>query len=221
MKQVTQQMRFPLFAGLSEQQRAGLLSRMQHRVYEADAPIVNRGDCSDRFFLINEGRVKVVIYTEDGEEVILGTLTKGEYFGEMGLLDGEPRSASVIALELTQTLSIDRSQFLTFLREVPAATMNIFRALCERLRFADRRIEDLATLDLSGRLIRVMEELADKMGQHIDGGLAIPQHITHQELASMVGATRARVTKTLTFLCKKGIVRRYGKHLILQTRKQT
>lgn len=215
MEQKVQHMRFPLFAGLSEQQRTGLLSRMQHRVYQADVPIVNKGDCADRFFLIEEGRVKVVIYTEDGEEVILGTITKGEYFGEMGLLDGEPRSASVIALELTQTLSIDRSQFLTFLKDVPAATMNIFRSLCERLRFADHRIEDLATLDLSGRVVHVIGELCEKMGQRVSGGTALPQNITHQDLAAMVGATRSRVTKTLTFLRKKGIIRRQGKQLVL------
>lgn len=218
MEQKVQKMRFPLFAGLNDHQRNGLLSRMQSRVYQPGTPIVNKGDCADRFFLIEEGRVKVVIYTEDGEEVILGAIAKGEYFGEMGLLDGEPRSASVIALELTQTLSIDRSQFLAFLKDVPAATMNIFRSLCERLRFADRRIEDLATLDLAGRLVRVMEDLGDKSSERLNGCNMLSADLTHQDLAAMVGATRARVTKTLSFLTKKGVVGRKGKRLIINSK---
>lgn len=150
--------------------------------------------------------------------MILGVLTAGEYFGEMGLVDGQLRSASVITLEPTQTLSLDRLTFVTFLQETPAALMNILRALCERLRFADRRIEDLATLDLAGRLTHILEEVGAKEGDKIPGGIVLPQYVTHQELSAMVGATRARVTKTLTFLRKRGIVRRHMGRLVIRTK---
>lgn len=218
MTPAEQQCRFPLFAGLTSAQWHALQARMRRDEWPADSPIINQGDVAHRFFLIEAGRVNVVLYTEEGEEVILGVLSVGEYFGEMGLLDGQPRSASIVAVEPSRTLSLDREQFLTFLREIPDAAMNIFRGLCERLRFADRRIEDLATLDLAGRLVRVLEELTSRNGERMAQGIALPRRMTHQDLAGMVGASRARVTKTLAFLRRRGVVQRDKGRLILRTR---
>ena len=212
---IVQGVEHPLFASLNPHERTQLFGHMRVEVFRADTPIINAGDVSDRFFLIEGGRVKVVLYTDNGDEVILGFIGPEDYFGEIGLLDGAMRSASIVAVEETVTRSLSRSEFITFLQTYPSATMQIFRALCERLRGADRRIENLATLDLAGKLLHVLEEIALHAGRRAGNGVLLPTSVTHEDLAAMVGASRARVTKTLTLLRQRHVIRSQGKQLLL------
>ena len=193
----------PLFSSFSDQQLASLLPAVQHRRFPRGSYVIRAGEETDALYIILAGRAKVLIPDDDGNEVILSIIGPNEFFGEMGLLDDQPRSASVETLEACEMLRISRSGFLNCLKDNFDAAMLIIRNLVKRLREADRKIESLALIDVYGRVARLLIEMA----QPVEGQWIIEKAPPKQEIARMIGASREMVSRVVKDLHDKGVIR--------------
>jgi len=207
--------RVPVFADLGESELTQLSELVVARLYPRDNLIVLAEDEGDSLFVIVRGQVKVSIISEDGREVILAMLGENDFFGEMSLLDGKPRSATVIASGETELLMLRRPDFLRLLERVPEMAMKLLAALASRLRKADRKIESLALMDVSGRIAAALLQVCDEMGERTPRGVIIRNRPTHQALANMAGTTRETVTRVLKRLDHQRYLTFSGKDLVI------
>lgn len=205
-----------LFSELPAEDLRELAARMQTRDYATGAIIVGQEDRGDSLFVVTEGKVKVVLYGESGREIILSMFRPGELFGEMSLLDNQPRSASVIAVEPTKALVLERAAFERHLKAHPDAALAILAEMSRRLRQADRVIGNLALLDVYGRVARLLKDLAQKEGVESEEGVLIRERPTQQEIASMVGSSRETVSRALNDFVRRGLVVMNGKQILLR-----
>jgi CRP/FNR family cyclic AMP-dependent transcriptional regulator len=203
--------RVPLFSSFSEQQLSAVLAYVQHRRYPRNTLIVRAGDETDALYIILSGRVKVLIQDDEGHEVILSTLEPHEFFGEMGLLDDQPRSASVETLENCEMLRFSKTGFIACLKDNFDLAMIIIRNLVKRLRDADRSIESLALIDVYGRVARLLLDHAIE----IDGLWTVKQAPPKQEMARMIGASREMVSRVMKDLQQRGYIRTEKRKVIL------
>lgn len=182
----------PLFGKLDDQelQRFGELTRQKH--YPRGSVIVFEEDPGDSLFVVRQGRVKVVLIGEDGREIILGVLGVGEHFGELSLIDEQPRSAHVIAMEDTDLLVLRRDDFRRRVETSPSVAWSLMVELSRRLRRADGKIHGLALLDVPGRMARLLLDFAAE-----NAGGRIEKPLTHQTIANMIGASRETVSRTM------------------------
>lgn len=193
----------PLFSSFTDQQLALLLPAVQHRRFPRGAYIIRAGEETDALYIILAGRAKVLIPDDDGNEVILSVIGPNEFFGEMGLLDDQPRSASVETLEPCEMLRISRGAFMNCLRNNFDAAMLIIRNLVKRLREADRKIESLALIDVYGRVARLFIEMAEQ----VNGDWIVEKAPPKQEIARMIGASREMVSRVVKDLHDKKLIR--------------
>ncbi len=185
----------PLFSHLREEDVARISHFARDRSYPKNSVIVFEEDPGDSLYVVMSGQVKVVLIGEDGREVILSTPSKGDFFGEMSLIDDQPRSAHVIALVLR------REDFHQCLSEMPGIAIGLLRAMCKRLRQADNKIGGLVLLDVPGRVARLLLELADENdGEHIT------KRITHHLIAQMIGSSRETVSRTMRNLVDQSLI---------------
>jgi len=205
----------PLLANLPEDALARLGAAARRRSYRRGEVIFHQGDPGDSLHFLIEGRVKVVLDAESGEEAVIAILGPGDCFGELSLIDGEPRSATVETLEAVQTLSLSRADFMTFVRANPQTAERMMIALAGMVRRADESMADLVFLDLEGRLVKKLLELAEAHGRDIDGAIEIELPITQEDLAAMIGATRASVNKLLGYYEDRGAVQRRGRRIAI------
>lgn len=207
--------RVGIFADLPVEGLRDLGQRMQPREYPVGAVIVGQEDRGDSLFVVTEGRVKVVLYGDSGREIILSMFRAGEIFGEMSLLDNQPRSASVLAVEPTRALVLERAAFNTHLVSHPQTAIAVLAEMSRRLRQADKVIGNLALLDVYGRVARMLKDLAEKDGVETDEGTLIRERPTQQEIASMIGTSRETVSRALNDFAKRGLITMNGKQIIL------
>lgn len=207
--------RVTLLKGLDDDALVALSASFKPTSFAKDGLIVSQNDVGDALFVIETGRVKVVLYGDSGREMILAMLKAGDFFGEMSLLDGEPRSAHVIAVEESRLLVLKRDEFVRHLHARPAIALNILAELCQRLRRADSVIGNLALLDVYGRVARVLIDLAKREGQSTDEGILIRERPTQQDLASMIGTSRETVSRVLSEFQRRGYLSMQGKQLVL------
>ena len=198
--------RVPLFAGLSEEQALRLEEVAQRRTFRRGEVIFHKGDAGSTLYMIVQGQVKIVLPSDSGEEALLAVLDAGDFFGELSLIDEQPRSATVVATAPTETLVLHREEFLKFLVASPGMAVDMLRILAQRLREADEFIEDAIFLDVPGRLAKKILELAETYGRETPEGTVIGLRLTQQELATMVGATRESVNKHLRAYRSRGYI---------------
>jgi CRP/FNR family transcriptional regulator/CRP/FNR family cyclic AMP-dependent transcriptional regulator len=189
---------------------------MRRRSFHRGEVIFHLGDPGDTLHLIRQGRVKVVVPSESGEEVVLAILGQGDCFGELALLDGGPRSATVIAMEPVETLVLGRKDFLDFVKTRMEMAEKLVVNLARIIRRTNEDIADLAFLDLPGRLAKKLLDLADAHGVPDGGkGIEISVPLTQEELAGMIGATRPSVNKVLGWYEDQGAIQRRGRKIAI------
>ena len=192
----------PLFSNLEPAQLASIGAHAALRIYEKGEIIVKQGDVADSFYILAAGQVMLYISNNEDKEVIVGTLSAGEFFGEISLFDQEPRSASVAALERCHVQSLSYTRFQKVLETSPDIARRLMEAMAARLRHADRQISTLALLNISGRVSRTLLELAIMTnGQRVVG-----EPFTQKDLAGMIGASREMVNRTLRDLMDQGYI---------------
>ena len=153
----------PLFTSFPEDQLRMLTTMVTRRSAARSTTIMAGGDATDSLYIVLSGRLKVMMSDSDGKEVILSILGPGEFFGEMGLIDDEPRSASVVTIEPCELLAIAKRDFKKCLLENNEMAMAVMRGLVRRLREADRKIGSLALLDVYGRVARLLLDMAENV----------------------------------------------------------
>ena len=205
----------PIFAELDDTAIATLARLSQKRRCAKDSPVFFENEQGDFFFMILEGRIKVTILGDDGREVILSILSPGDFFGEMALLDNEPRSATAIAIEDTELLSLHRTDFQAVIADNREIMSALIRILSARLRRANHQISTLALLDVYGRVARVLIDMAREEGRRLRDGRIAFRRATHQEIANRIGTTRETVTRMLKDLERQGHIRVEGREMIV------
>jgi CRP/FNR family cyclic AMP-dependent transcriptional regulator len=170
------------------------------------------GDPTDSLYIILSGRLKVMMSDADGKEVILSILGPGEFFGEMGLIDDNPRSASVVAIEPCELLAIMRRDFKKCMTDNVEMAMAVMRGLVRRLREADRKIGSLALLDVYGRVARLLLD----MSETVDGQKMVTKRLPKQDIAKMIGASREMVSRVMKDLQTGGFIEMRGSTILLR-----
>jgi CRP/FNR family cyclic AMP-dependent transcriptional regulator len=174
----------------AELSKFGELAR--EKSYPKGSVILFEDDPGDSLFVVRDGRVKVVLVADDGREVILGILGVGEHFGELALIDDQPRSAHVIAMEESTLLVLRRDDFRRRVEANPIVAWSLLTELSRRLRRADDKIGSLVLLDVPGRIARMLLDAADEGGAPL-----IEKPLTHQTIAHIIGASRETVSRAM------------------------
>ncbi|MGA8810065.1 MAG: Crp/Fnr family transcriptional regulator [Thermoanaerobaculia bacterium] len=208
--------KFMLFAELDDRELASIAAVAKTRRYAKDDAVFHADEIGDVFYLIREGQVKVTMISPEGKEIILSILAAGDFFGEMALFDNEPRSATVIAIEPLEVVSIWRTDFLHILSENFSITQKVLGELSKRLRNASNRIESLATMDVYGRLARFFLDLARQSGKVLDNDYIAVIRPTHQAIANMIGTSRETVSRLIHDLMKQNLLLSEGKTIYLR-----
>ena len=191
----------PMFAELRDgdvERIAPLLHRRRHR---RNGLILLQGDQAAGLYVISAGRVKLVVTGEDGTDLVLSTRGAGDFFGELSLFDDRPLGMNIIAMEDVEVLLLLKGDFPRKLHELPEIAIGLLRTMCNRLHQADMRISTAALLDVPQRVAHVLLELADE-----HDGVLIPQPVTHQFIAQLVGASRESVSRTMSQLTQDGLI---------------
>jgi CRP/FNR family transcriptional regulator/CRP/FNR family cyclic AMP-dependent transcriptional regulator len=197
----------PLFASLKDDDLQSIISLTIPREYQKDQPILREDDSSsEAMFVILDGEVKVSINGPDGREAILAILEEGDFFGEMSVIDGEPRSATVRATMPTNLVTIRRKDLLDKIAQTPALAEAMLIEFSKRLRKANRQIYNLAMLSVYGRVASVIKDLAEERGRLNGDMITVEDCPTHQEMAEMAGTARETVTRVLSKLQKCGAI---------------
>jgi CRP/FNR family cyclic AMP-dependent transcriptional regulator len=191
----------PLFSGLQRDEIQRFADLTRERSYPKGSVILFQDDPGDSLFVLRAGRVKVVLIGEDGREVILGVLEPGAHFGELALIDDQPRSAHVIAMEDAQLLILRREDFRRRVEANPSVAWALLTELSRRLRRADVKIGGLVLLDVPGRIARLLLDLANETG-----GDTIDKPLTHQTIAQMIGASRETVSRAMKEFQDAGLI---------------
>ncbi len=168
--------------------------------------VVLQSDDSTDLYIVLEGRVKVSFMNPEGNEFILTAFRQGDFFGEMSLIDGKPRSASVTAEEKTLLGVLKRERFFREINDHPVIAVDLLTSLVERLRKADEMIESLAFLDVRERLIKFLVDITDREGRPDGAGFNRIDKRTHRDMASSIGSSREAVSKVLKVLANEKLV---------------
>jgi CRP/FNR family transcriptional regulator, cyclic AMP receptor protein len=182
----------PLLGQIPPEELKRFAEVTRDKQYPKGSVILFEDDPGDSLYIVREGRVKVVLVGEDGREVILGVLGVGEHFGELSLIDDQPRSAHVIAMEDSLLLVLRRDDFRRRVEANPAVAWALLSELSRRLRRADGKIGGLVLLDVPGRIARLLLDFAEEAGSE-----TIDKPLTHQTIAQMIGASRETVSRAM------------------------
>ena len=204
-----------IFWDLNENDLGHIADKMIAKHFENGNYIFLEDSEGEQCFFVLEGSVKVTRLSKDGREVILAMLNEGDFFGEMSLLDGESRSANVIALEKTKVLTLDRNDFIAVVNDYPQIAVQLLKELARRLRKSDRQIASLSLSDAEKRIALCIIRFADEQGVIQNGKVSIPKTPIQQDIANMAGTSRETVSRALGLLEKEDLIERNGRELII------
>ena len=192
----------PLFSGLSDAAVAEIEQHGVVKTFKKHSIVIHQDDETCSLYVILSGSVKVYISGDDGREAILNHQNAGDYFGDLALIDKQPRVASVMTTEASRFMIISREDFLVCLSKNPEIAINLIKPMTSRMRMLARNVSSLALLDVYGRVARVLLEQAEEQ----EDGEMLTEKMTQQEIADMVGASRAMVSRILKDLKAGGYI---------------
>ena len=198
--------RCALFAHVNDDGLRTIAGQVRRRRFRRNEVIFHQGDLGDSLQVVASGGVKILLPSAEGEEAIIASLKPGDFFGELALLDGSPRSTTATALEPTETLALPRDRFLALLEVDPHLVRALLQALATELRRLTGHVEELHFLDLSGRLSMRLVRLARASDPSAEGRVELDWPFTQSDLAAMIGGTRQSVNKLLSGLVDDGLV---------------
>jgi CRP/FNR family transcriptional regulator, cyclic AMP receptor protein len=205
----------PLFKDLSDADLAVINELATEKSVPKGTIVLTEGAIGDSLYAIQSGRVKVFIGDEDGREIILKFLGPGDFFGEMSMIDKQPRSASVSAVEPATFRVLSQQGFQECMVRAPRIAALVMQALAKRLREADKKISTLALMDVYGRVANTLLELAIMN----DGKLVVGEKLSQQDIANMVGASREMVNRILKDLSDRGYITVESKTITIHNEK--
>jgi CRP/FNR family transcriptional regulator, cyclic AMP receptor protein len=205
----------PIFGELEDSEINKIAEIGINRRYTKNGIIFLEEEEGAALFIIISGEVKVVRTDDEGKEVILSILGEGDFFGEMAILDGLPRSATVVSIDESELFMIHRRDFLHLIEKSPQVATSLLRELTRRLRKADEQIKSLSLKDAVGRVANVIIQLADDSGKIRQGQVIIPDFPLQQDLANMAGTSRETISRTIHFFIREGHLEQRGDTLII------
>jgi CRP-like cAMP-binding protein len=207
----------PFFQHLSAEELDQIIGFASERRVPRGTLIFARGDEGSSMMAVLVGRVRISAVSADGKEVTLNVIGMGEIFGEIALLDGQPRSADATAVEDTVLMVVERRQFLPFLVGSPQLVERMLVVLCDRLRKTSLVLEEIALFDLPERLARLLMKLSSDYGRPAPGGgIRIDLKLSQRDLATLVASTRETVNKQLRGWREKGVVDQVAGYLVVR-----
>lgn len=208
-------LRVPVFKNLSRKQLRQIIEHFSILYFRKGETVFLQSDRSTELYILLEGKVVVTLFSKKGEEFILTELCRGDFFGELSLIDCKPRSASVIAGEYSVLAVLKRKNFLDLIKKDPTIAIALLETLVERLRKATEREERFAFLDVRDRLLKLLMYFIESEGKRDVSGYQRIIKRTHKELAARIGASREAVSKLMKELIHKKIVREEGNHYLI------
>jgi CRP/FNR family cyclic AMP-dependent transcriptional regulator len=205
----------PLFAPCPDAVLAEVGRRLRRRHFRRNEVVFHQGDPGDALHVITSGAVKILLPSAEGDEAIIATLRPGDFFGELALLDGHPRSATATAVEPTETMSLPRDVFHELLDKHPELRDALFAGLAAQLRRITKHVEELHFLDLAGRLAARLARLAEDEGRQGPGPIELDWPYTQSDLAAMIGGTRQSVNRLLAELIDDDLIRLDHERLVI------
>ncbi|MFC1480685.1 Crp/Fnr family transcriptional regulator [Candidatus Neomarinimicrobiota bacterium] len=205
----------PIFSELTDQEIDTIMQMANRRVFNKNTMILLEEDAAETLFIIEYGSVKITRLNDEGREVILALLGSAEFFGEMALLDGQGRSANVMALEETALYTLIRRDFLDVLNRFPSISIQLLKEMTQRLRKSDQQIKSLSLSDAEHRIGISLHRIAEDMGIFKMGQVVIKRMPYQQDIANMAGTSRETVSRMLKNLEIKGLIERDGRRLII------
>ncbi len=196
----------PLFTHLKDAQLKEIASRCKNVAFKKGAVVFHKTDMSTDLYIVHSGSLKAVLSDDEGDEMVLANFEKGAFFGELSLLDGKGRSATIVADKDSELAVLTKDVFFDLITNDPRIAVGLMTTLVERLRKADEMIESLAFQEVGERLVRTLMENATKNERSSRGYLSCAK-LTHKELAARIGSSREAVSKCMKVLVSRSIVR--------------
>jgi CRP/FNR family cyclic AMP-dependent transcriptional regulator len=191
----------PLFSGLPKEALAEIEQHGSVKSYKKHVIVINQDDETYSLYVILKGSVKVFVSGEDGREAVLNHQQAGDYFGDLALIDKQPRVASVMTTEPSKFMIISREDFLKCLSKNPEIAINLIKPMTSRIRMLAKNVSSLALLDVYGRVARTLLDQSEEQDD-----VLVTEKLTQQEIADMVGASRAMVSRILKDLKEGGYI---------------
>jgi len=204
-----------LFARADEDALQELARALRHRRFRRNEVIFHQGDPGDALHIVASGQVKILLFSAEGEEAIIATLRPGDFFGELALLDGAPRSATAVAIDPAETLVLPRAVFRELLERSEGLRDALLTGLAHELRRLTSQVEELYFLDLAGRLATRLTRLAREAEPEAEHEVRLDWPFTQSDLAAMIGGSRQSVNRLLSLLVEDGLVRIEPDHLVI------
>jgi CRP-like cAMP-binding protein len=195
-----------LFCKLSSQELDNILALSAEFSYTKGQIIFQKGDAGDSLLAVLMGEVSITANSEEGKEIILNTIPQGEMFGEIACIDGSERSATATATGNCTLLSIQRSDFIPFLKTNADIAIELLKALCLKLRNTSNRAETFSLLPVPVRLARLLLDVCEKIGQQTEKGLFLDWKKSQQLIGNEIGTSRESVNRLLNQWKKDGIL---------------
>ncbi len=203
-----------LFQGISRRDAAKISSFCTDKWFTRGARIFSEGDLSDSLYILKEGMVRLISLSDNGRETILHILRPEEIFGEL-LLSEEKRPFTAIAIEEVLVTVISRENFLKLLATVPAVALNFIRMISKRLARVETGLAESSHTWSYHRLARVLLKLSEEYGEEVPSGTRINLHLTHEDLANLIGTSRETVTTQLNKFTRMGLLKREARRLVV------
>lgn len=196
----------PLFADLADDQLDQVAQRVQRRTFAMGVTLFHQDMPGTMMYMIETGSVRVISIGRTGQELTLNVLGPGELFGELSLLDGQHRSATAVTLAPTIAWLVSQTDLKDFMAKFPPVNQAMIKILVDRVRSTARRLEAMTFQDVLGRLAFELLSLAERSGRSCEQGIEITIPLTQVDLATMVGATRESVNKSVSVLRSRGLL---------------
>lgn len=204
-----------IFSDLNDTDLLKIEGLGERKKYQAGSTILREGEAGTAMFIIIAGKIKVVRTDDGGSEVILAIFGEGEFFGEMALLDGHTRSATVVTMVDTELFILNQDDVFQLLHDYPAIAISLLKEFAVRLRQANTQIKGLSLKDAAGRVAGVIIRLADEFGFFTKGGVEIAELPVQQDMASMAGTSRETVSRILQMFSEQGYVTLRGRKIVI------
>ncbi|HEC12076.1 MAG TPA: Crp/Fnr family transcriptional regulator [Acidiferrobacteraceae bacterium] len=192
----------PIFKNLPHEELKKIASKIVLRTYSKRATVLNEGDAADYLYIVVSGKVKVYVIGDQGKEAIVNIMGPGESFGELALIDQQPRSASVAALEPIKLATLPRQAFHDCLLRNPQIAIDLMRSMSRHIRELTDSVRDLVFLDVYGRVAKLLNNMAERR----DDKLLIEKKLTNQDIANAAGASREMICRVMRDLTAGGYI---------------
>jgi CRP/FNR family transcriptional regulator/CRP/FNR family cyclic AMP-dependent transcriptional regulator len=196
----------PLFAGMPGEDLGSLVGSLNRRTFDKGQIILHQGEPGDSLYIVVSGRVRIYTLSPEGHELCVNICDEGDFFGEMAILSGEPRSACAEAMQTTKVLVLHRQTFRDYLLAHPRAAIHTVETLSRRLRRTTENAESLVSLNVTQRIARQLLELIERYGLAQPDGVLIDLDLSQEAIATMVGTTRESANRALSAMRDQGIL---------------